>query len=766
MQIPNIQVTSKEYLPGNYLYDYMYAIAAQQIEYGELEIKVLQSNGYNTSYPGTYCQNTVFGGEEKSIDNIISWQGSAANPFDMPTAKEYADTQMNLAEPVKIMYSHVTKFASETEFGQEPGETVPAKVVIDNSGASSVIKWYKNGNLVTSETLGNKTNTFALAVVTSGNTISSYAYIYQAYYVRDRIFTSGVKSNANVLAILNAGGVAGEDNQTGYGFEDEELGEFALSLIFSDTGTDAYTGNATSTFTGSGRTADAYNDLVSKCEQYNGYLGSDLIEYMSEGQGWNYLKTKADANTPVSVQIPTAVEGEYVTIKCENIGGAGPYFSYYDTNDVRQGYVATSVWERGKGKAYLTWYPQSSPYNASSRIIMCYYNDNNTNGWYAFSNFNIAGLGAEINEYNNSDLFYRTIEGYDPDAGQEDEEQEDPDDVQDPDYDALASGFLYAFMVDAGDMVNLADSLVPDTLAQKIRADFGNNLFEFIVSYHIMPCLTNADSLNKVAIAYRGEPFLYGENNTQLTLAPISKSFYTVSCGTKICLPTGTRQNGFENWSLANVQLYLPFIGYVHLNTADVWGKAITISYKFDILQGTCVANIGVGKNGTLYSYEGVCKYSIPFTTAIDHSNMALLSGIMSTAGAAVSLGGAIAGGSPSGLLNVAGGISSAAGSFLQAAEHKSLINRGGCLSGAPGWQMPRHPALIITVPNWISPGMVYNDINGYPTYKTGILSGWTGNYVEVSQIDLRASSNSNGASPNDSELDMINSILKGGVYV
>lgn len=760
MEIPSIKVFSKNYQPSNTIYDYMYSIAAQSVKYSELELKVLNSNGYDSSYPTTYCQNVVFGGVETSIDDTISWQATAVNPMDMPVAKEYSDTQINLADPVKNMYSNVTLFSSGYEFGQDVDETVPAKVVIDNSGASSVIKWYKNGNVVATETLGNKTNTFALAVVVSGNTITSYAYIYYAYYVRNKIFTSGVKSNADILAILNAGGFAGE-NTSAFGWQDEEKGEFVISKIFKEDGTSAISGVAAG-----GRTGEtiptANDDLINKCEQYGGYIGTDIIEYMTgldSANAWIYLTTNPAADG-LEFEIPTNM-GTYKLIWSQQ-------YNWFDV--MLNGTKITDIplsYRTGGHHVYLTWYQQSGDISNATQYMLVDLHSIGGDPGYMLDVLNSLGsLGIDYEDLDNNDAFERMIDGYNPDEGQEDEEQEDPDDVQDPDYDALASGFLYAFMVDAGDMVNLADSLVPDTLAQKIRADFGNNLFEFIVSYHIMPCLTNANSLNKVAIAYRGEPFLYGENNTQLTLAPISQSFYTVSCGTKICLPTGTRQNGFENWAQANVQLYLPFIGYVHLNTADVWGKAITISYKFDILQGTCVANIGVGKNGTLYSYEGACKYSIPFTTAIDHSNMALLSGIMSTAGAAVSLGGAIAGGSPSGLLNAAGGISSAAGSFLQAAEHKSLINRGGCLSGAPGWQMPRHPALIITVPNWISPGMVYNDINGYPTYKTGILSGWLGNYVEVSQIDLRASSNSDGASPNDSELDMINSILKGGVYV
>ena len=757
------QFMPKTYEPGG-TYHFIYSIASQIPEYDPFEIAVLRSHNKDETYPSSFCNTVVYGAHEIEIDTILKYNGSSnySDPL-MNNPKVFEDSEINLAYPVVTMFTGgATKFTTNMVFGLSVGDTVPSKVVIDNSGTSTVIKWYKNDVLVNSDTLVNKiNNSFALAITASGNTISGYAYLFTVSG-SDVIYTSGLKTNADVLTILNDGGYAG-DNETTYGWIDDERGDFIVSRIFNHSGGDAYI----SEYAADGNSISDVNDKLRQyCENYDGYLGSDLVSYIANkdtnAEAWTYLLSAEGDGTEYI--IPVEDEHEY-KIVFEHTMTQAPYLSnvfvvYIDGN--YSGYFRPSSAQSGSN-VYVTWYPQSQPFESHTKILLVYLGIN-----YQYQFFDWTGYldNIDYQQFDNWGLLEDMIEGYDPNAGQEDEKQDDPEDVDDPDYDALASGFLYAFMVDSGDMVNLADALVPETLAEKIRADFGNNLFEFIVSYHIMPCLTNADSLNKTAIAYRGNPFLYGSDNTQLMLAPISKSIYTVSCGSKVCLPTGVRKNGFENWAHANVQLYLPFIGYVHLNTADVWGKTITISYKFDILQGSCVANIGVGNNGTIYSFEGMCKYSIPFTTAIDHSNQALLSGIMSSAGAAVSIGGVVAGGSPTGLLNAAGGIANAAGDFLQAAEHKSLINRSGCLSGSPGWNMPRKPALIITVPNYISPGMTYNDINGYPTFKTGTLNNWLNNYVEVAQIDLKANVNANGASPNDSELDMINSMLKGGVYV
>lgn len=760
-----------QYEPSGVIYNYIYSIQTQIPEWTDFEVNVLESNGYNKQYPSTYCNNKVFGSGVTVLDSVITYQGGGNyyNPV-MNNPKLYEDTRIDLAYPVLTMYQGgATKFTSEMEFGIPQGDTIPSLVMIKNDIANhqTIVEWYKNGALAATDVIGLQFTDFVLAIAASGNTITGYSYIFTTD-IPNTLWTSGLKSTPEVLNILNTGGYAGS-NESAYGFTDEELGEFVMSKIFDYQGNDAYTGNTTATITGAMPAVDELliEDLTARCENYGGWLGTDLVEYMG---GWNYILEMANNGTPVEVKIPTAVEGEYAKITYDFMYGSGPYFCLYDADDNLIGYITTSVYERQIGKVFLTWYKQSDPMLSATRFLACYVRRNGYGTeptWYQLTDFSLQNANVEWEEFDNLALLEDLIEGYDPNSGQEDEKQEEPEDVEDPANDPLATGFLYAFMVDSTDMLNLADALVPDTLAQKLKADFGNNLFEFIVSYHMMPCLTNASSLNKTAIAYRGTPFLYGANNTQLMLSPITKSWYKVNCGSKVCMPQGCRQDGFENWAHANVQLYLPFIGFVHLNTADVWNKTISIVYTFDILQGTCVANVGVGNNGTIYSYEGICKYAIPFTTAVDKSNQELLSGIFSSAGAAVSIGGVVAGAaSPTALMGAAGGIANAAGSFISAAEHKSVINRGGCLSGAPGWNMPRKPALIITVPDAIRPGMIYNDTTGYPCFETGQLSSWQNNYVEIASIDLKANINSDGSVPNDNELDMINSTLKGGVYV
>ena len=762
---------AKDYTPGG-TYQFIYSISSQIPQWTPGEIAVLESNGYNKQYPSQYCNNIAFGNTETYFDQTIKYKAGNYHDPLMQNPEMYNSVIVNLKYPVQAMrYGGATIFTSEMDFGQPQGDDVPSLVVIeqDNENRRTHIKWYKNGSLVATDTIGHVLQSFSLAVTSSGNTITGYAYIFEALYVRERdyLYTSGLKSNADVLNILNTGGYAGSNQQV-YGFEDADLGEFIISKITRADGGDMFAGAVTAT-TGTGTIAAANERLQTICENY-GWLGTDVVCYLagteSSAEAWNFFNNDPSADG-VNFVIPTTNNDGYT----RRIIYTGGWFKYQklDGDEVvvsETNIPVNSHYLTAGSSIYLTWYRQSNAIENMISLCAVYMARTSTPyvAYYNMIQLESITLDAELID-TNEELLY-LIDGYDPEGGQQDDPQEEPEDIDDPAYDPLASGFLYAFMVDSNDMLNLADCLVPDTLAQKLKADFGNNLFEFIVSYHMMPCLTNGDSVNKTAIAYRGTPFLYGANNDQLYLAPITKSWYKVSCGTKVCLPTNVRADGFENWSHANVQLFLPFIGFVHLNTADVWGKTITIVYNFDILQGTCVANIGVGNNGTMYSFEGTCKYSIPFTTAIDKSNQALFSGIFASAGALVSLGGVVAGGSPAGLVNVAGGIAEASGNFISAYEHKSIINRGGCLSGSPGWNMPRTPALFITVPDCISTDMTYNKINGYPTFKSALLSAYENQYVEVGQIDLKAFSNGDGASPNDTELELINSALKGGVYV
>ncbi len=765
---------NKYYDPGNIRRGYIPPLTNNSIwsvdEYSR-QATILESNGKDVLYPGQWCDSIIFGGYVMEVHSELHYHdlgsiGGAfeyVNPFDNPVISE--DDYMELEEPLKVAYnmSNCTHFIGGEEFGQVEGTTAPSKVEIKHISTGTQIDWYFNGSILHSDVITGRTiHDFALAVqITGVQTISNYAYIWTE---NGNLWTSGSYGNADVIRqILNAAG-SGELGQsvTGWQDPDDPDKQFVLSKLNSIPG--QYT---TLSHGSANNISNGVEHFVDKQTELGSLLGTDLVTYITNipdsAGAWDYLMNDPESDM-LTMNIPSAEGHEY------RIEWHYSDKNFYVYDGETQKAVTTSLngtYKTGgcyipigtlDGGTALGWglaIRTSAPYTCD----------------YHFYFWNSDISGTETEEFDFSEGRFEYANGYDAqNPGEEDDPQPDADDIEDPSIDALSTGFVYAFDVNFSDMENLVSCLNGNTLAQKIKADFGNKLFDFIVSYHTMPCITGATEGDRTGINYMGVPFIYGADDTQLTLKKISKSWYKVDLGTKKCLPTGRRNDngfGFEDWQSAQVQMFLPFIGTVHLNTADVWGRDIHVVYYFDVLIGSCTVDIGVEGKGTLYSYESSCSYKIPFTSVIDTSVQQMMSGVMSaSSGLFTSVMGATTGNAGA----VLGGVNQivgSAGNFISAMEHKAVVNRGGSLGSSGGWHTPRSPALIITVPDYQKVDTtLYNQINGYPTHKAVQLSGYSGQYVEVAHIDLKASVNGNGATPNDTELDMIRSLLNGGVYV
>lgn len=106
----------------------------------------------------------------------------------------------------------------------------------------------------------------------------------------------------------------------------------------------------------------------------------------------------------------------------------------------------------------------------------------------------------------------------------------------------------------------------------------------------------------------------------------------------------------YRDYTETQVSVYLPFIGFMDLDSRDVIGCEITLEYYMDVITGTCVATLSpkVGDNAECcYQFTGNCGVQLPITAA-DRSRLlsGLLSGAVSGAklGAAGGPGGAVAG--------------------------------------------------------------------------------------------------------------------------
>lgn len=81
-----------------------------------------------------------------------------------------------------------------------------------------------------------------------------------------------------------------------------------------------------------------------------------------------------------------------------------------------------------------------------------------------------------------------------------------------------------------------------------------------------------------------------GRYNTGITTKTPDNDVFTVDFGT-VTIPTPN--NNIVDYE-SEVQLYLPFNGFVNINTRDVMGKEVNIVYRYNIVSGDCVAEIKV----------------------------------------------------------------------------------------------------------------------------------------------------------------------------
>lgn len=225
----------------------------------------------------------------------------------------------------------------------------------------------------------------------------------------------------------------------------------------------------------------------------------------------------------------------------------------------------------------------------------------------------------------------------------------------------------------------------------------------------------------------------------------VSNQYTTIDCGT-VSLPEYF-YNVFDYAPYTDINLYLPFIGIVGLDVADVMRSSIHIIYHVDVLSGACLAEVEVIRDsagGTLYQYTGNASVTLPISSG---SYMGIVSSI---AGIAGGIAGTIASGGSALPL-----IASSAGSILNA---RTKVEHSGGFSGNAGAMGSKIPYLIISRPQ-VELANNFEKYIGYPTNITTTLESCSG-FVNVLECHLE------NINATDSELNEIESLLKVGIIV
>lgn len=262
-----------------------------------------------------------------------------------------------------------------------------------------------------------------------------------------------------------------------------------------------------------------------------------------------------------------------------------------------------------------------------------------------------------------------------------------------------------------------------------------NNPMEAVIGLHAVYVEPNVSGSSSIVV---------GNLASSVSANIVNKQYKSLNCGS-VWL-TEYFGNVFDYAPYTRVKLYLPFIGIVDLNTADIMRGEITVQYMVDVYTGACTATVSVnrdGVGGVLYQYSGNCAVEYPVSGA---SYSRMWQALASTV--AVGLGGAVTG-------NIAG----AAGNMVATAMSAKVdVAHSGSFSGNPGAMGIKKPYLIITRPQ-TNMAIDYERYDGKGSNYTARVGDCSG-YIKCKEVHL----NVPGAYAD--ELIEIEQLLKNGILV
>lgn len=206
------------------------------------------------------------------------------------------------------------------------------------------------------------------------------------------------------------------------------------------------------------------------------------------------------------------------------------------------------------------------------------------------------------------------------------------------------SGMYNVYEIDEQDLKNFSSQLfrstdpIPyegDDVLEKInntmeKVNFGirdmvrGNLKDYVIDCHIIPVYPTTEQ-NRTNIQIGG----YTMNNLGRT---VTSDYVTVNCGT---IHIDASYDGFEDYE-TQYKLYLPFIGFIDVDPNYIANAFLTVKYRFNIIDGSCIAFVSssIVPNSSDTSivgvYSGSCCVHMPLTGS-DYST--IISGMLQTVG-------------------------------------------------------------------------------------------------------------------------------------
>lgn len=167
----------------------------------------------------------------------------------------------------------------------------------------------------------------------------------------------------------------------------------------------------------------------------------------------------------------------------------------------------------------------------------------------------------------------------------------------------LNSGIVKMYAPTAQNMNDFLNYLyaAPDQIITNIKKLWVNP-FDSIISFGTIPFAVSAPT---------SEVVKFCGVSTGVSMPILASQFQQIDCGSFIF---GKYWNGaLDHNSYTKIKLFLPFIGFVPMNTDELIGGTITIKYNCDLFTGDCMAFVHVQKNdlfdinynGCIYAFKG-----------------------------------------------------------------------------------------------------------------------------------------------------------------
>lgn len=329
--------------------------------------------------------------------------------------------------------------------------------------------------------------------------------------------------------------------------------------------------------------------------------------------------------------------------------------------------------------------------------------------------------------------------------------EDDPSTVLPPNTLDAVGGRVY--LLDSSAMNNFIDGFfdeddtIIDELVKGLKM-FGSDPTESIIDIYATPinlkAFCNVTNTNAVKV---GNYIIRGINGCRVLNNRVLHQLGQVSI-------RGT----YNDWRDldANYILYLPYVGFINLDTEKYINRTFTIKMATDVHTGNIKYYLFSGGN-VLDTYEGCVHMSCPLTNANYHNIPNKLStGFNSILSTTTQVAGAFGGGSPLGLtalLAGGSGITEMAGTMAGFKDAKTTGN----FSSELAVNDCNYPYLIIKQPEYLYPSRLYEEF-GYPDDSIANLKEYKG-YVQVNEVNLTTTATK-------AEIEEIESLLHEGVYI